>query len=176
MKNIVLIGMSGVGKTQKGKYIARNMDWNFMDTDSLIVQQEGITIDHIFTKYGEDYFRNVESDLIKNISKLGNNVIAAGGGVILRKENMDNFRKNGFIVYLKGDILTIVDNLNRSRTVRPLLKGNDNLYKKVSDLYQSRESLYSSYSHITIDIEAKTPNDIYNEVIKAYNEYITCDK
>ena len=176
MKNIVLIGMSGVGKTQKGKYIARNIDWNFMDTDSLIVHQEGMSIDQIFTNYGEEYFRNIETDLIEKISKLQNNVIAAGGGVILRKENVDHLKKNGFIVYLKGDILTIVDNLKRSRTIRPLLKNTDNLYKKVSDLYQLRESLYSSYSHITIDIEAKTPNDIYNEVIKAYNEYITCDK
>ena len=59
MKNIVLIGMSGVGKTQKGKYIARKMDRNFLDTDRSIVEQEGITIDEIFTKFGENYFSSI---------------------------------------------------------------------------------------------------------------------
>jgi shikimate kinase len=176
MKNIVLIGMSGVGKTQKGKYIARKMQKNYLDTDTVIVEQECITIDEIFTKFGEKHFRSIEENVIKKISTLENSVISAGGGIVLRKTNMELLKASSFIVYLKGDINTIVDNLKQSNTIRPLLKNSEDLYKSVCELYKSREGLYQLYSHITIDIKNKSNKDIYNEVFSAYNEYITCDK
>ena len=176
MKNIVLIGMSGVGKTQKGKYIARRRGMDYLDTDTAIVQQEGISIDEIFIRFGEDSFRSIEEAIIKDLSRLENTLISAGGGIVLRKANMDSLKANSFIVYLKGDINTIVNNLKRSKTIRPLLKNSEDLYKSVSELYMSRQALYKLYSHITVDIEDKSIEDIYNEVLKGYNEYITCGK
>lgn len=176
MKNIVLIGMSGVGKTQKGKHIAKKTGMDYLDTDTIIVEQEGITIDEIFTNYGENHFRSIEENVIKKVSRHDASVISTGGGIVLRKKNVDLLKDNGFIVYLKGNINTIVDNLNRSNTIRPLLKNSEDLYKSVYELYKSRESLYSLYSHITIDIEDKSNEDIYNEVLTGYNEYITCGK
>ena len=176
MNNIVLIGMSGVGKTQKGKYIARKTNMNYLDTDTAIVEEEGISIDEIFTKFGEDYFRNIEEEIIRKVSNLNNTVISAGGGVILRENNIDLLKHNSFIVYLKGDINTIVSNLSNSNTIRPLLKESPDLYKTVQNLYANREGLYKLYSHITVDIDNKSNEDIYNEVLNAYNEYITCGK
>lgn len=176
MKNIVLIGMSGVGKTQKGRYIAKRFGMNFLDTDSAIVEQEALTIDEIFTRFGENHFRNIEEDIIKRVAMLQDTVISTGGGIILRKSNMDFLKENSFIVYLKGNISTIVGNLNNSTTVRPLLKKSDDLYQSVYELYKFRENLYELYSHMVVDIENKSVEDIYNEVLNGYGEYITCGK
>lgn len=176
MKNIVLIGMSGVGKTQKGRYIARKMDRLFIDTDAAIVESQGLSIDHIFDQFGEDYFRNIEDGIINRVSELQNMVISTGGGVILRHHNMINLKGNGFIVYLKAEVPTIINNLNKSKTIRPLLKDSPDLYKSVDQLYKFREYLYRAYSDLIIDIEDKSKKDIYNEVLKAYKEYITCGK
>ncbi len=176
MKNIVLIGMSGVGKTQKGRYIARRMNRDFIDTDAAIVESQDLTIDDIFQKYGELYFRNIEEQMIEKVSKLDNTVIATGGGIVLRSSNIAYLKQNGFIVYLKADVDTITNNLSYSKTVRPLLKQNPDLYQSVYDLYKSREDLYQSCGDITIDIDKKSMELIYNQVIVGYNEYITCDK
>lgn len=176
MKNIVLIGMSGVGKTQKGKYIARKTGMDYLDTDTAIVEQEGKSIDEIFTQYGEDYFRDIEEDIIKKVSMLQDTIISAGGGIILRKSNMDFLKENSFIVYLKGDINTIVDNLKDSNTIRPLLKNSEDLYKSVCELYKSREYLYELYSDRVVDIENKSAENVYNEVLTGYRQYITCGK
>lgn len=176
MKNIVLIGMSGVGKTQKGRYIAKILNRKFIDTDTALVEKEGLTVDDIFTKYGESYFRNIEEQLILEVAEVENVVVSAGGGIVLRANNVINLKRNGYIVYLKADVETITDNLKLSKTIRPLLKQSENLYETVNKLYMSREELYILYSDITINIENKSKVDIYNEVIKAYNEYISCGK
>lgn len=176
MKNIVLIGMSGVGKTQKAKYIARKTGMDYLDTDAAIVEQEGLSIDDLFTKFGEDNFRNIEEGIIKKVSIFQNTVISSGGGIVLRKANMDFLKENSFIVYLKADINTIVQNLNRSNTIRPLLKNCADLYESVYELYKSRKELYELYSDRVVDIENKSIENVYNEVLKGYIEYIACGK
>lgn len=176
MKNIVLIGMSGVGKTAKGKYIARAMDRDFVDTDATIVKRELLSIDDIFHKYGEDYFRDIEEEIIKDISSLDNRVISTGGGIVLREKNIENLKKNGFIVYFKADVATITENLKNSKTIRPLLNKGEDLYIAVHNLYKAREDLYLNYSDLVVDVEDKSQEQIYNQVLKAYNEFIACSK
>ena len=170
MKNIVLIGMSGVGKSEKGMYIAKMLGWKFIDTDELIVEKEKITIDDIFLNYGEEYFRNIESQIVENISKLENTVISCGGGIIIRQENIASLRRNGYIFLFLGKIQTIVNNLNRSSVVRPLLKDNLNLYNQVERLFKSREKLYHLSSDIIINIDDKNMDEIYKEVLLEYEK------
>ena len=170
MKNIVLIGMSGVGKSEKGKYIATSLGWNFIDTDELIVDREKISIDDIFSRYGEEYFRNIEMKIIEEVSKLSNTVIATGGGIVTRNKNIIYLSKNGYIFLFLGKIQTIVNNINQSNVVRPLLKDNYDLYNSVEKLFKSREELYLSSSDIIIDVEDKSMEEVKNEVLESYEK------
>ena len=170
MKNIVLIGMSGVGKSEKGMYIAKKLGWDFVDTDDLIVEKEKITIDDIFLNYGEEYFRNVESQITENVSKLENTVISCGGGIVICQDNIDCLRRNGYIFLFLGKIQTIVDNLNKSSVVRPLLKDSLDLYDQVERLFKSREKLYLLSSDIIINIDDKNMMEIYKEVLLEYKK------
>lgn len=176
MKNIVLIGMSGVGKTKTGKYIANKLDYDFIDTDELIVSREGISIENIFDKYGENYFRNVESDIIKEISSLGSKVISTGGGVVLKKDNVENLRKNGFIFLLMGKIDYIYKNILKSSEKRPLLKKGSNLYEDIETLFKKRESLYINSADKIINVDNKSLDIISKEITEFYNELLSCSK
>ena len=170
MKNIVIIGMSGIGKSEKGKYLANLLGWTFLDTDEEIVRREKITIEEIFIKYGEDYFRDVESNLMSEISTMSNMVISTGGGIVLNSDNIENLRKNGYIFLFMGKIQTIVDNLTSSNVVRPLLKGGTaTLYEKVEKLFRSREQLYLASSDVIINVDDKSIEQICKEVIGEYN-------
>lgn len=176
MKNIVLIGMSGVGKTSKGKHLAQKLNWDFVDTDQLIMERENTNIDDIFTKYGEDYFRNIESDVVKEVSKLNNTVISTGGGIVLKSENVENLRKGGFIFLLLGKINYMVDNLNKSKVIRPLLKDTSNLYEEIETLYKKREDLYLKSANKIIMVDNKTLDEISYEIIDFYDKHLSCSK
>ena len=97
MKRIVLMGFMGAGKTTIGKELAAKLSWNFIDTDALIAQKYG-DIPTIFEKYGEEAFRNMETEIVKEASKECGCIIATGGGAILRDENVDALKSNGKIL------------------------------------------------------------------------------
>lgn len=168
MKNIVLTGMSGVGKSRIGKTLAKKLGWSYVDTDELIIRQEGITIEEIFNNYGEEYFRGLESTIIQEVSTLENHIISTGGGVVLEKINMDNLSKNGYIFLLLGKIHTIVDNLNKSTTVRPLLNDKERLYDDAEKLFNRRKHLYQSSADFVIEIDHKEDREICDEILDNY--------
>ena len=118
--NIVLIGLPGVGKTTLGKLVAEQFNKEFVDMDSLIVNKENMSIKEIFDKYGEEYFRNLESNLCMELESKNNLVISTGGGVILNKENVKSLAKNGLIIFLDKelDLFTLSDE-------RPLTKNKE---------------------------------------------------
>jgi shikimate kinase len=159
--SIVLIGFMGSGKTTLGKWIAENQGYVFVDTDELIEEQEGRTINEIFATDGEEYFRNLETQVIDRLAgddrKL---VISVGGGLPVRDENRKLMRRAGRVVYLN----TGVDELERrlkGDTTRPLLAGSD-LRKKITDLMEKRESLYLDAADVVVDTQGKTFEEIYN--------------
>lgn len=168
MKNIVLTGMSGVGKSKIGRYLAEKTKRNHIDVDDLIVGRENSSIEEIFNTKGEKYFRDIESMIVEDISFLDNHVISTGGGVILREGNMVNLSKNGYIFLLLGKIQTIVENLNKSTTVRPLLMDKNKLYDDAINLFNSREKLYESTADVIIEIDGKKDEEICNEILDKY--------
>lgn len=167
-KNIVLTGMSGVGKSRIGKFLAEEINWNYLDIDNLIIKREKTSIDGIFNSKGEEYFRNIESLIIEELSSLDSHIISTGGGAILRKENMNNLSKNGYIFLLLGKIETIVDNINKSTTVRPLLSDKNKLYDNVKNLFNCREYIYKSTADIIIEIDGKSDMEISSEILDKY--------
>ena len=108
VKNIVLVGFMGSGKTTIATKLASRLKARYVSTDDLIVEREKRTINEIFTKSGEDYFRDVEGRVIKEISGQEGLVIDAGGGAVLREENMTNLKSNGVVICLTADDETIM--------------------------------------------------------------------
>lgn len=134
-QNVVIVGMPGCGKTSTGKLIAEALGFQFIDTDKEIETRTGRTPNEIITESGEPAFRDIESEVIKEVSKLQSRVISTGGGSILRKENIDNLRSNGRIYFLDRDIesLCITSDRPLSSTYESLKKRYDERY----DIYCS---------------------------------------
>ncbi len=99
MKNIVLIGMSGSGKSTVGEYIAKELNSDFLDTDDIIVSNTGKSIEYIFSNYGEEYFRELERLTINSLEHREDMVIATGGGIVLNPKNIERLRHNGIVFY-----------------------------------------------------------------------------
>lgn len=144
VKNIVLIGMPGSGKTTIGYELSKKLTMNFIDVDSYIEENEKMTISDMFD-ISEDYFRQIECKYIARLSKLNSTVIATGGGVIKNQNNIFLLKNNSIIVYINRKIDDIMKDIDTSK--RPLLKdGKDRL----KDLYNERHHLYKKNCDIEI--------------------------
>ncbi|MGM9645637.1 MAG: shikimate kinase [Eubacteriales bacterium] len=159
-ENIVLIGMPCSGKTTVGKELAKITGKKFVDTDCEIVKKTGIDIPTYFQKYGEANFRQLEKEVIEEISKINSQVIATGGGCILDFENVRNLRSNGKIYFLDRSL----ENLTPTSD-RPLSSDKESLEKR----YRERYSKYVSYADSIIDSNrpiSEVANDIKGDFYK----------
>lgn len=160
MKNIVLIGMSGCGKTTVGKVLATRLSMRFYDMDKEIEKAAGKTITQIFAEEGEAVFRDYETDCARRIAKRKDGVIATGGGVVLRPENMEVLGENSLIVWLDRSPEEIV---GEALEDRPLLAADKS---KVGELYQARFPLYQKYGQCAIKNKGMIAV-VVNEIITA---------
>lgn len=136
MKNIVLIGMMGCGKTTIAKLLSKKLERVYLDMDEYIVNKYQQSIDDMF-KIGEDYFRKNETDVCLSISKLEGYIISTGGGVVMNPKNIEYLKENGIIVFIDRPVEKIAEDVDIAS--RPLLKdGADKLYQ----LHQQRYQLY----------------------------------
>lgn len=145
MKNIVLVGFMGTGKTTIATQLANKLKLRYVSTDSLIEVREKSTINEIFTKKGEDYFRGVEADIIREISSQENLVIDAGGGAVIREENLANLKSNGVVICLTADEETILSRTKKYKH-RPLLNVEDPKLK-IRTLLAKRAPFYAKADH-----------------------------
>ncbi len=161
MKNLVLTGFMGTGKTAVGRELSRMLDMKIVNIDTEIELSQKMTINEIFKNYGEEYFRNIETGLIKKFSEKENVIISTGGGAVLREENMELLRKNGVIFCLNASPATIFERTSRSGD-RPLLKVDDPK-TKIKELLDSRRPYYEK-AGITIETDGKSPLRIAEEI------------
>ena len=140
MKNIVLIGFMGTGKTAVAKGVARVSGFAYISTDDLIEKKEGKLINEIFSSKGEPYFRQVEKDIVREVSAMDDIVIDAGGGVVLDPENVKNLKNKGVLVCLWAEPKDIFERTKR-HTHRPLLNVKDPL-RKITELLDKRRPYY----------------------------------
>lgn len=167
-KNIVLIGFMGTGKTEVGKELAERLGYGFIDTDELIEKKSGISISEIFDRYGEPYFRDIESEVIKDVSRKDKVVISTGGGAVIREENRENLKRKGILVCLTASP-EIIHERTRSYDNRPLLKIDDP-YKRIKELLKEREPYYSQ-ADITIDTSDIETSEVVNKILKEVKIY-----
>jgi len=141
--NLVLTGPMGAGKTTIGMRVARALGMEFADTDSMAEEKSGRTICELFSKDGEGKFRELEKEIIKDISKKDNLVIAAGGGAVLDPENMRRLRSNGIIVTLEAAPAVLLERL-KGVTDRPLLAVGQNRGTEFGKYLEERAAYYSN--------------------------------
>jgi len=163
MKNVVLTGFMGTGKTEVGRELARLLDLKLIDIDTEIEKAERMTINEIFRRFGEPGFREIETEMIKKISEKKNIVISTGGGAVLRDENAISLKENGIIICLTASPDTIFKRVQYNSD-RPLLQA-ENPFQRIRDLLNFRKPFYDK-ADIMIDTENKTPLQIAEEIIE----------
>ncbi|MCL4491297.1 MAG: shikimate kinase [Nitrospirae bacterium] len=171
MRNIILTGFMGTGKTEVGKLLSQKLGYVLIDIDSEIEKEQRTAITEIFKQHGEPGFRDIESAVIKRFSDASRAVISTGGGAVLRQENMAGLRKNGVIVCLMATPETIVQRTS-SGNDRPLLQV-ENPLKRIRELLEFRRPYYEK-ADIIIDTENKSPLEVAEEIIKAVNKAAGC--
>lgn len=162
--NIVLIGFMGCGKTTVGKLLAKKLGFTFIDSDTFIENKLNMKISQIFEKYGEKYFREYEHNIIIEIGKLNNHVVATGGGVIKDKKNIAELKKKGIVLYLNMPPERIYTNIKDDNS-RPLLQVDDKL-SAIIELLNQRKPLYEMYADVIIDIKDDTVDNIVANIIE----------
>jgi len=163
MKNIVLIGFMGTGKTTIGRLLASRLGRPFVDCDKKVEYENGMTIREIFEHYGEEYFRQKENEVIAKLARYNNAVIATGGGVMLSNENMRRLKRNGVLIALTASVETILERTGR-RNTRPLLLDIFPREQIVNNLLSERRELYLK-ADFSIDTNSNSPQHVINEIM-----------
>ena len=154
--NIVLCGMMGSGKTTVAAEFGK-LGYKVIDTDAQIVERYG-SIDKIFSEHGEEYFRDVETQVVKEVMQnYDSAVISLGGGCVLRQENVKNLKAGGKIFYLRAKAETLIKRL-KGDTTRPLLKGG--LEERVRSILAVRSGIYEGVADFIIDTDELSPAEI----------------
>jgi len=162
--NIILCGFMGCGKSTIGKAISKKIKYEFIDSDEFIEKHEKMTIPEIFEKFGEDYFRNKETDSISKISKLDHCVVSLGGGAVLNKENAKVLKTSGKLFFLNISAQEVYNRLKNDAS-RPLLQTDDKL-TAISSLLSKRLPIYNEVADVIIDVDGKTVDEISEEILK----------
>lgn len=170
LKNIILVGYMGCGKSTIGYQLAKRMSFQLIDTDSYIEEQEKRKITDIFATDGEAYFRDRETRAIKElIEKYGSKkeqsiVLATGGGLPLRKENRELLKQLGEVFLLKASVETTYNRV-KGDTGRPLLQCDDPK-KKIEEMLDARKSAYEDAADHVIVVDNKEKYVIIDEILE----------
>lgn len=164
--NIILIGFMGSGKSTLSDWIKNNYNKAKLDTDDYIVELEKRSINEIFATDGEEYFRKLETSVLKRLldDNITDTIISVGGGLPIKEENGMLLKKLGKVVYLKAGVDVLVNRLKNDKS-RPLLQGGE-LKEKIENLMQKREKIYEDRADLIIDTTGLSLKEIYNEICK----------
>ena len=159
MKNIVLIGMMGAGKTTIGNALASRLHKDMIDMDEYIEKKYDMSISEMF-EISEEYFREKETQCALEVSKSKDMIISAGGGIIKKPQNMETLSQNGIVIYIDRPIIHILKDINVAH--RPLLKDGK---EKLNELYDQRHELYMHYADYHF-VNDRTIEDIVDKILE----------
>ena len=163
MKNVILIGFMGAGKTTVGERYAKKHGLPMVDTDWLIEERAGMTISEIFAQKGEDEFRRTETAVLQTLlSDTQEKVISVGGGLPLREENRRLLKQLGNVIYLEVNPDTVLKRL-KGDTTRPLLQGGD-VTRRVEELIAARGPIYREAAGLIVDVNGRSVGEIVTEL------------
>ena len=165
MNHIVLIGFMGCGKTSVGKRLAKRLDLTFVDTDEMIEQKMGMSVSDIFAGFGETYFRQLETEAIKELSETSSPcVISVGGGLPVQSQNKPYLRNMGKVIFLTATVDVLAERLEAD-TSRPMLQGGD-LRKKIISLMEEREEAYREAADLEVDTSRQSFGKIIEKIVE----------
>lgn len=166
-ENIIIVGITGVGKTTIGKLLAETLGKEFIDLDKSIELRCGVDIPTIFEIEGESGFRERETfELRDTITRRDNFVLSVGGGCVIRDVNRELILSSrNIVIQFHANMPTLVERLSKSVNKRPLFKNTD-IANKVTALYESRREFYEKVTHLTFDTSGMRPNQVVDEVIR----------
>ena len=162
--NIVLIGFMGVGKSTISEFLKTSFAMEVIEMDQIIAEREGMTISDIFKIHGEEYFRNLETNLLIEMQSKKNVVISCGGGTPLRECNVVEMKKNGRVVLLTASPETIFDRVKDSHD-RPVIENNKNV-PFIADLMEKRRAKYEAAADIVINTDGKSIIEVCEELVQ----------
>ena len=161
--NIVLIGFMGAGKSTISEFLKTAFAMDVIEMDQIIAEREGMSISDIFEVYGEQYFRDLETNLLIEMQSRTNVVISCGGGTAMRERNVAEMKKNGRVVLLTAKPETILDRVKDSHD-RPLIENNKTV-SFIAELMEKRREKYEAAADIVIETDGKDELQICEELI-----------
>lgn len=168
-RHIILVGFMGTGKSTVSHELARLTGCQEIDTDEYIVNHEGRAIKEIFAKQGEDYFRQLETEMINDLDAMDHGIVSCGGGMVLRDINIKKLQQVGTIVLLTATPATIYHRV-KDNTDRPLLNGNMNV-EYIQKLLEQRQPAYERAAEIVISTDEKTEDMIAQEILSHFDGF-----
>ncbi len=165
--NIILIGPMGAGKSSVGKRLAKKLNRKFYDCDKVLEDKTGVAISTIFELEGEDGFRQREAKILEDLMQLENCVLATGGGVVLRAENIHLINSHGITIYLKASVNSQIKRTRHDKK-RPLLQTQDR-HATLEKLAQQRNPIYEQLADITIDTDNQSISASIEEITNKLN-------
>lgn len=166
--NIVLIGFMGAGKSTVSDYLSTMFDMEIVEMDQVIAEREEMSIPDIFSTYGEEYFRDLETNLLIEMQSRKNVIISCGGGAAMRERNVAEMKKNGKVILLTASPETIYERVKDSDD-RPVLHERKNI-KGISELMEKRRGKYEAAADIVINTDNKTVLQICEELVRRLQE------
>ena len=166
--NLVLIGYRGTGKSTVAKLLAAQLGMEVVSLDAEIVRQAGRSIPEIVAAHGWPHFRDLESEVTKRVAARDHVIIDAGGGVILRPQNVEHLRRGGTLFWLRAAVPVIVARIEGG-TERPPLTAGKSFTEEVEEVLLERTPLYAAAAHHHIDTDARSPEQVAAEVARLYH-------
>lgn len=161
--NIFLVGFMGAGKSTIAGQLATLLEMQRVEMDQMIVEEQGMAISEIFEKYGEEYFRDIETQTLIALQKKKQTIVSCGGGVVVREENEGHMKKNGRVILLTARPETILERVKGS-TERPILNNNMNV-DFISELMEKRRERYLAVADYIVETDGKDVMSICEEII-----------
>jgi len=163
-RQIVLVGPMGAGKTTIGRQLARDLKFEFYDSDKEIERRTGADIPWIFDVEGEAGFRNREAIVIAELSAMEGVVLATGGGAVMRPDNRDNLKRSGFVIYLNTSVEQQYQRTHRDKN-RPLLQ-QENPMQVLKDLYAKRDPVYREMADMVVETDKRGMRGIVKSILR----------
>ncbi len=168
--SVALVGFMCAGKSTVGRLLAERLHKMFVETDALVEERAGLSVAQVFSACGEERFRELEAEVVADVSTRGDSVIACGGGVVLRPSNVRLLRAGAVVVYLDVSPEKVMQRLGPPSDVRPLLNGDDR-EARVLKLMEQRMPAYRTAAELVVDTSELSPQAVVAEIERLLTQY-----
>jgi len=169
--NIVLIGYRGTGKSTVADLLSSRLNWPTYNMDKAIVEEAGVSIPQIVENRGWNFFRDLESRIARQASTQDRTVIDAGGGVVIRSENITMLRQNSVVIWLKAPPKTIADRIKED-TGRPSLTGTKSFIEEIEEVLSERAPKYHEAADLEIETSHLSPEAVTDTILDLLRDKI----